>query len=66
MRSKKETDNKIRLRVWLNENGVKKQDEFLIERDAKTVDIDLWVTSSMQYSTEVQCNYPAIRPKENG
>jgi hypothetical protein len=64
-RSTKTKDVPIKLRVWLNENGVKKQDEFLIDRSAKTVDIDLWVSSKMEYSTEVQCNYPAIRSESS-
>lgn len=59
---RKPKDLGILLRVWKQENGIESVDKFYIDRNAKTVDVDLWLTSTTK--TEVQCNYPTARPKE--
>lgn len=54
---KKKKDPGILVRVWKQEGSLESVNKFYIDRSAKTVDIDLWVSSTTQ--TQVQCNYPA-------
>ncbi len=58
MRKRKpKIDPGILIRIWKQEAGIESVKKFYIARDAKTVDIDLWLTTTT--TTEVQFNYPA-------
>lgn len=50
-------DPGILVRVWKQENGMESVKKFYIDRGAKTVDLDLWLT--VETKTDIQCNYPA-------